>query len=368
MEKGISVAALYMLISFISYVIVKYQYIKSEQNNRPKISWFYMVVISLMFTYLNWYSTGLSDVYGSDRINYMFEFSGKRSSNSLGLDCIFFITKNIGGNIENVFYVTTFLCVFIILLAYKISIYADYNFFALLLTGEVIINSFTSLKQSYACAFAYMFFVFALEGKSRKRMLLSLCFLVLSCIFHVAGAILIPVYILLLIKKYDVKKLTLCILMIVVLTIYMNPVLVSISDSIVDTFPVLAYKIRLYMVENYSTYEGSSMAFIKYMPIYYITMLGLVRRKRLVNKIENYNKYMLVSVVATSIIMYSSISYWFSRFTGMFYFPIFMFFILMNKESHNAFNKFIHSSIVYGVGMIILIRKIILIFINYGFF
>ena len=376
MVNGLIVVILYIIISLVSLCIVRYQYLRFCRHNNQesniktenKISYLAIIFISFLFTILNVVSTRLSSVYGSDRSNYAYEFTGARSVNSIGLEFIFKVVKSFHGNIETVFYLTTFICMFLTLVAYKKSLKADYKVFMLLLTSESVIYTFTALKQCYACAFACLFFIFAIEDRTKKGAILSFICAGLAFIFHTSGAILFPIMIILRIKKLSAKKRMLLIALSITSIVFLQPILIVFNKVIGPIFPILSYKIELYMVQGNDNEGVSAIAFIKYLPVYYIALLGIVKRKYYSILIENYNRYLIVAIIGAGLVAYSVVSYWFSRFTGIFYLPIFIFYNLINSKSKIKSNGLINNIIVYGAGSVVLIRKILLIFINYGAF
>ena len=92
MIKGIFVLSIYILLSLITYYIIKKQYrVSVNQTNclsfKPKISFKYMLVISLLFGIFNLIITIMSNGnYGGDRLNYYIEYQGIRSTTSPLLD------------------------------------------------------------------------------------------------------------------------------------------------------------------------------------------------------------------------------------------------------------------------------------------
>ncbi len=375
MVNGLLVVGLYMIVGTLSLLLIRresrrhFRKIRIQDSIQPKgkVSYYTIVLISVFFTLFNASVTLISNGYGSDRLNYAYEFTGARSSTSVALDCIFKIVNSCGGNIETVFYLTTFICVFVTLLAYKKSSHVNSNVFCLLLTSEWILFTLTALKQAYACALACLFFVYAIEDTTRKGTIKAILCAGGASLFHISGLILFPI--LLLIKKKNMKKKTLFIwlFMLAIGIFAFEPLILVIADVIDNFIPIYAQKIRNYFVGEGNTVDGASMfAFIKYLPIYYVTALGLVYRKRYSMVIEGYNKLQFISALATCLVAYSTVSYWFSRFAGIFYFPIFVFYNLISSRINNRKKKMLSDLIVYGGGTVVLFRKILLIFINYG--
>lgn len=375
MVNGLLVVGSYIMVSTLSLFLIRqesssyFRKIRIQDNvhSKEKVSYYTIVLISAFFTLFNVFVTLISDGYGSDRLNYAYEFTGARSSTSVALDYIFKIVNRCGGSIKTVFYMTTFICVFVTLLAYKKSSRVNSNVFCLLLTSEWILFTLTALKQAYACALAYLFFVYAIEDMTRKGTFKAILCAGIASLFHISGLILFPV--LLLIKKRNMKKKTLFVWMflLVIGILAFEPLMLMMANIIDNFMPIYAQKIKNYFSEEGNIVdEASRFAFIKYLPIYYVTFLGFVYRKRYSMAIEGYNKFQFISTLSTCLVAYSMVSYWFSRFAGIFYFPIFVFYNLISSRIHNKKKKLLSDLIVYGGGTVVLLRKILLIFINYG--
>ena len=216
MIKGIVVLITYIFISLISICLVYTDEIKyNKMKLKNRLSIFTILMVSLLFTFFNIFSTNIASEYGSDRINYAYEFTGVRSTGSIAMDFLFKIFKNFGGNIEIFFYFTTFTCVFLTLLAYRISKRTNYKVFILLLTSEWILFTITALKQTYACAFSCFFFIFLTEYENKKYgTIFIIAFAIIASMFHITGLILFPLIILTRIKKITEKELIILLILI----------------------------------------------------------------------------------------------------------------------------------------------------------
>lgn len=369
MIKGIVVLETYIFISLISIYLVYADEIKyNNLKLKNKISFFTILIISLLFTAFNIFSTNISLEYGSDRINYAYEFTGLRSSGSVALDFLFKIFREFGGNIEIFFYFTTFICVFLTLLAYRISKKTNYKVFILLLTSEWILFTITALKQTYACVFSYFFFIFLTEYDNKKYgTIFSIIFAILASMFHITGLIFFPLLILLKMKKITEKKLMILLLLIISSIFLLKPLSLFFKEIVGIFFPVYEIKINSYFTKGTNILGISSFSFIKYLPIYYIAILGIIKKKYILD-IENYDHYLIISVLGAGLVGYTVASYWFSRFNGIFYFPMFIFYDLLNSKIKNRLEHKCNDIIVYGGSFLMLTRKIILIFVNYGQF
>ena len=365
--------SLYTIICLISYEIIRYQYMLYtkrgglKKNNR-KLYLFSMIFISGLYTYYNWYITNLHGSLTKDRLNYQAEFLGYRSCGSIGLQCIFDIVHDFNGNIYVVFYITTFICIFITLLAYCCFENADYKMWLLLMTSEWFFYTVGLLKQCYAIAFAALFFSYIFKQSNKKNNIIIILCAILAFLFHVSGAILFPVYIMVRGKNLKNRKTKLLLLSVVLGIIFFKPILILSATILRDITPILSNKIIQYMVDESTGSNGSVLSVIKWIQLYYITFIGLLYRKYLSNKIADYNKYLVVAFISSGLVLLSMFSYWFNRFRPMFCIPVFVLFILINKNIKTVTSRYINSFIVYGSGIIVFVRWFVLNYIKYGGF
>ncbi|MFW5670019.1 MAG: EpsG family protein [Acetivibrio ethanolgignens] len=376
MINGILMMATYGFVSIVSYLLIKQNYILylSETNlgkqkaNKLRIASIF--AISSLYTILNWFATKIlsNNTLGSDRLNYSIEFSGVRSVQSPGLQFIFDIVKKCGGDIYSVFYLTTFITVFITLIAYRRSKLASPKLITLLLVSEYVFFSFTGLKQSYAAAFSFLFFVNAIENKTKKGTMLCLFDIVLSILFHSSGYILIPLLVILRIDRNNKKRLYFLILISIMCLIFLPNIMQFVSARLGSFLPILSYKIDNYFGNFSGGLDSQWSAIIKYFPFIYISIWGVLNRKRLMYEIEEYDLLLLVSVIGSLIVLYSIYSYWFQRFRYSFSFPVFLLYDLIDRNESLKGNKIINDSVVVGGTLFVTARKILLIFKNFGTF
>lgn len=356
---------IYAMICIFSYFIIKEQYLKQEQS-KTKINYMSMLSVSILFTLYNVYLTKSHGILSLDRGNYLFEFQGYRYVKSIGLQWIFDIVHLIGGNIYTVFYLTTFLCVLLSLIAYKKADFADYRIFPLLMMSEWFFNTVTLLKQCYACAFAMLFFAYVLKPKTPKNIILSLIFAIVAFLFHTSGVILIPVFIAINFKQMKEWWTIVALLLLFIITFLLRPILLISSNVIADISPILAEKIIHYFIEGDTS--GSAFSIVKWIPFYYIVFMGIIFKDTLKDKIFNYNKFLIVSAVAACMALFSANIYWFYRFLFLFYLPAFSYYIMMNSTLRKEENKLINNCVVYGVSGVVFVRWFILMYINCGGF
>lgn len=339
------------------------------ENRRAKMPVWLLLAYALLFTLYNVFCTESSafSMAGGDRTNYAYDFTyGTTRSLSTGLSVVYDIVRLCGGNIETVFYVSTFVCCALTFWAYRLSDDASAPVIPLLLCSEFVFFTFTALKQCYACAFASLFFVLMMRPRTVANTGAALLLVVLACLFHTAGFVLVPLFFLLLVReKKDMSFLIIGVCLVGV--IFFLPWIATLLESIVQPFlPTLAGKIRYYFdVLNSEPNGGSSFTFLKWIPFYFITAWGFFRRRVFRPLIAHYDAYLVISCVASAAALCSFTSYWFYRFLYLFFLPVFIFYNLMAAQCEDRRGPDI---LVYGGLGFLLLRFLVQIYVYYGGF
>lgn len=361
---------IYIGIGIISYFIIKKRYLiyQNLKTQEPKLKVIDMVFISILFVCYNMYLTNTHYSLSQDRSNYLVEFQGYRYVRSIGLQCVFDFVHLIGGDIYTVFYLTTFVCVFLTLFAYRKADFTDYRLFPLLLLSEWFFNTVTALKQCYACAFATLFFVYILKEKSIKNTLICTILAILAFLFHTSGAILFPILLVMNLKEMKDWKATCILILTFSATFVLKPILIIASNLLYGITPILSEKIYHYFVEGDPSGNVSFFTAIKWLPFYYIVFIGFVYRQKLKKEIYKYNHFLLITAVSSCLGLFSTYVYWFYRFLSLFFLPVFSYYILINSKLKRQENRILNNIVVYGVGGVVFVRWFILMYINYGGF
>lgn len=339
-----------------------------SENTRAKMPLWLIIAYALLFTLYNVYCTETGAALGYDRSNYAYDFAhfGARSTLSVGLGAIFSIVLLFGGTIETVFYLSTFVCCALTFYAYRLSDVAAPPVIPLLLCSEFVFFTFTALKQCYACAFASLFFVLMMRKRTAANTLAALLMVVLACLFHTAGFVLIPLFFLLLSReKRDMSFLIIGAVLVAV--VFFLPQIALLLEAITSPIvPSLAAKIRTYFGALAATPgDASPFSFIKWIPFYFITAYGFFRRRDLQPQIPNYDAYLVISCVASAAALCSFTSYWFYRFLYMFFLPVFIFYNQMAEKSEDRRGP---DTVVYGGLGFLLLRFLVQVYVYYGGF
>lgn len=376
MENGILLMVVYGLVSIFSYWLIKHNYtsylvaIDSGKQRANKLKLSSIIIVAFLFTFVNWFATKIlsNNILGSDRLNYSVEFSGLRSVLSPGLQFIFDIVKMAGGDIYLVFYLTTFITIFIILIAYRRSKLAGPKSIVLLLVSELVFFSFTGLKQSYAVAFSCLFFVNAIENKSKKGTIMCIIDVVLSILFHSTGYILVPLLVIIRSGKENKKRFYFIIAIAILSLVFLPNIAQFLNVRFGSYFPILSLKIKRYFGDVVAGADSRWYVIFKYVPFFHITIWGAANRKRLKYVIEEYDQLLLIAVISSLLVIYSIYSYWFQRFRYTFYFPVFLLYELIDRKEKLKENRIINDTIVIGGTLWVNVRKTLLIFKDFSGF
>ena len=368
----------YFAVVSVTILVVSKRYNKTvrltngSENNfdyTKKISLFGIAFFSFLFVIYNVFVTVINPSTTGDRRNYALNFYGYRSSSSVGLTFVINIVKMLSSNVETLYYVTTFVVLAITLFAYKISKEATPYALLFLFSTQYVFFSFEGLKQSYANAFAVLCICLALRSKTKKDDVIGILLILLAIIFHPTGYLLLPLYIMLKFRKTK-KTVILFFIILIVFVLFLEPILIFVSSTVAPIAPVLSHKILQYFGEDASERlqtEGS-LAIVKGIPYYILTVTGWVKRKSLIGKIDNYDNYLFLSGALSVIYLATVYNAWVYRFAYFLYFAEGVFYALLIRNVSNKNNRIILNVLTIGAIAVITIRFVILMYVNQGGF
>lgn len=371
----------FTFVWLVSYLIVNIKYsnvirigkagkgsIKGSPSLHKKMTIWMIVAISLLCSLYNYYVTETSVVTGGDRLNYIANFTGIRKSPSAGLGLVIQLIHFFNGSVETLYYFTTFMCMFVTLLAYRNSKVAKPKDLLLLFLSQYVVTTFTALKQSYTSAFATLFFVLLLEGKGKRKDCICIILITLAILFHPTGFVLVPIYFVIKCHK-NKKDIILFFFVMLPIGLFFEPLMLFLAEMIYPMVPSLAEKIISYLGESRERFPDSSMfAFVKGVPYYFITLLGLVKRDKLLYRIRNYDNYLICIGTASFLYIMSIYNQWLSRFIYLFSFVAFVFFgLIVDTVAYKA-NRIVFNFFVCGGVAAVTYRFLILVYAISGGF
>ena len=304
---------IFYVIIFITYFIVSQYHIKNK-----KISYKTIIILTLIISLYSFVST--AHPYVMDKRVYAIKFSKdiyleQVKSESTGLYYLEDNMHKLTYNPDILFFVVAFIYTFITLVAYKKSKRAKPFALLLLMLSEYMFFGFYQLKQCMAIALITLGLVEHENNHKIKAYLLIL----LAIIFHEAALITIPLLIML--KGSDNKLIRIIeYLSFILIVLFFYPITNFILKIFIKLVPFLAYQLTIYLNDsgNFIT-DINFLTALKGIPFYTITLVGLLKRNELANKIPNYDKYLTITFFISITIVLSTYMYWFFRF-GTFYY------------------------------------------------
>lgn len=361
----ISAIFLYLIIVIIIYYPVKLRAskIKTSDSNNTIISTFGILLASVLFSWFNKYVSFGKTISSGDRLNYLQDFNG-RLTGYIGFDTFLKIAHCLTDNFYYVLYAVTFICCFTVLYAVKVSFDSTPGSLFILLCTPFILDTFSGLKQVFACAFAAIMFSEFSKPVSIKRDVVCIISIVFACLFHTSGYLLIPIYLVLRLSNYINYRIA--IVSIIAIALFLQPVLLFVADHTASIFPTLSIKLNEYFSEGASQEtDGSTIAFIKGLPYYIATVLGLLNRDKN-NKDSKYDMYLLLLCIGSVSYACSLASYWLIRLISILYFPISIAIYKVISSETNAKYRLYEYVIVVGSLLFFTLRSLSLNIYNYG--
>lgn len=296
---------------------------------------FCVVCFALLYTGYNVFCTLTSVQIGSDRTAYLTDFTnGTAISLSTGLRGVFALMHALGVNYYGLLYFTTFVYVAICVVCFLTSGLNDRYALLFFVLTDAIFFSFTALKQIYACIFATILFAVALKKTTPLRVIVCIAMIALACLFHNSAIILIPTYPMLLVaksKKLPTWAVFAVIGLLALSVIFMDRIAVLIAEIVEPIKPKVSAKIKGYFGTDKADF--GTAAFIKGLPFYLITALGILRRGKLRDRIPYYDALLWMSALGAVLYLASIQSYWMSRATEFYFFPICIFLGQLTRET-----------------------------------
>lgn len=368
---------LYFIIVLLAYFLLKISYnhkgasirlgesfLIKQQNNM--YSFFTCVLVSGLFTIYNWIVTKNDFTMGADRLNYYLNFRGDRLSSSDGLTTVIYLVKLFGGDVYTLFYVTSFICLLIVLLSIRKMDLSKPKALLMLFLSQYVVFSYTGLKQAYANSLACVFFYLQFSDIKHKRILSIIC-MICAFIFHPASFILLPIYFILN-TDFSRNKIILYVIICILLGFCFEPAMLLAAKILNPIVPSVSSKILDYFyLESSTVAEGGSMfTFIKGIPFYLITIYGLVYRKRIKSVWDNYDKYLLVSITCSFFYLMALYNVWMVRFIYFFLPIVFLMFARLVDIIHFKSRAIVWGSVIISL-FIVTARFLLIVFAQGGF-
>ena len=322
---------------FFAYVIANRSFSVKMRNRAfnleelytSKMSYWGVVLIAALCSYYNFSVTDGVIGYGSDRKNYLYAFENGRFE-GVGLMFLMDIIHSFNGEFNSLLYLSTFVSVAFVLLAYRFSRDATPQALLLFFLSPFVFQTFTALKQCYANGFAALAIMFILLKLNIKIDKPSKLFIVPA-----------------------------------LFVIFFKSIILAIADVSNSVLPLLSAKIMEYFGEENIEEEQSVVILLKGLPYYYISYIGVKYRNLLKLKIQDFDKYLLISLIGSLFYLTTIYDPWMRRVTDILTFAIFVFW-------SNVICFVPHSNDKRRIELILMglftYRWLIMIYVNFGKF
>lgn len=332
---------IYGLLKIIIYpIIVAMAYLLCKQDEfcfnqgiiKKRIKGISIFLISLAIAV---YSMSFNKVFWwSDVSYYDYIFTtNQKMDQSIGLNIIFKILRNFTTNTDALLFVMGFLATSIMLLAYReLSESHSITILLMFLTLFFVETVQVNLKQSLACCFSY----FCLLYFMRKKYVLTVFYLGLASIFHItAFPILLLTCVVMLTMKSKNEVFKAMVVVILCLAVVFNKYIFILLEKMTESIPLLHNKLLEYDPRFATETIASRMIVFKGIAYYLITLLAILYRKSLKDKIKNYDQMLIVSLVASLSYLLSGTIYWMSRVVCYFWLIDINYLVTISKRIKN---------------------------------
>ena len=327
-----------------------------------------IVIVAFIFGLFNKLNTEWigNSIYGGDRQNYLQDYYG-RLTGYQGFDLFLRLAATYIGDFNLTLYFTTFLCCLTILIVLRYSEQATPSTLAFILASNFVFFTFTGLKQALAGIFVNIFFLLALSR--RRGFVVDVCciaMMFLSVQFHITGYVLLPVFFMLRLNYDRGRKSALIFMVLLITLLFMEPILLGLARFLGSNATVLVDKINEYLTEDALQPAEGRLAFLKGVPYYCLTYFAASSRHEMVSKIQNYDRYLIISGLASMFSASTIVSYWFPRFTYLFVFPCAILYGLLVMGIEDKRRRQLMTLTILMPLLFFTLRSNMLVFINYG--
>lgn len=310
-----------IFIYFISNIQYKADIRRHGVMTCHKLSWVSVVLFTILIVWINYiYTYSPEFSMPGDRRNYSYDYD-RNISVSSGLLSIYSLARYLNFDFNSLALLVTSLSIPLVFIAYKYAKGATPLMLLFFFLTAYVINGFDNFKQTFTNAFACIFFALTTFGPSFKNDILCIGAVILACMFHPTGFILILFYA---IYRFNIRTgnnvaLLLCV---VLCTMFMQEIMMLIAQLVGGAMPFLTDKILQYFAEGSDMGEGKLMVALKGSVYFYITAMLIIHKKFLATKIYNFDLYLIVGYFICSLYLLSYYNVWMPRMAELFFFPM----------------------------------------------
>ncbi len=359
---------LYFLLVYCTYRTAKRSYARKK-----KLSWISILVCSLLFGYYS-ILIGNPDLI-SDRGNYAGEYVDVywdvSETESVGLNFVYNLLRPISLNPNFLFFVVYTVYIALTLIVYRYYKSAQPRALLFLLCSLYPIFGFYAFKQCIANVLILIATIlyFNMEAGHRffgRKVIVWIfitTFLFGAILFHEAALLAPLVFVLFLFWKNKIVR-VLGYVAIFAGIFAFSTILNSFLASVGNFSEALAEQTAAY--DEGLGFTSNILTGVKGLPFFIITFIAFRNRKLLYRKIKSYDKYLLLSLIVSSLQLCSIYNYWIFRLALFFYFPVMVFACLLRDAMLERGKSVRWFNWSFYLTLILSIKEITQLYFLYG--
>lgn len=260
------------------------------------------------------------------------------------------------------FFVVGFLFCVINLYCYKKTEKEVPLFLLLLFSARYALFGFFALKQALALAFVNL----AYTAYWRDKKWWALLALVVVVLFHESALIMIPcILIAEFCKKTDKRRKILYGISMALVLLF--PLIGNLFVKVASLMPWLGGQLANYVNgDGFLALDFNFFTIFNSLVYYVITAVVLVYRKKLKEKIENYDFFLILAIFCSVFSLLSMYMYWMFRFAMFFYVPTFILATQIYQNIENKRKRKIFLCSVVGILSVFMIKLLVQYYFIYG--
>ena len=354
--------AYYLVFVFCLFIYAKYKY----KNDRiKKFGLVALIIFGIIFGVYGIICGPPGESIG-DRHNYVrrFETPGQEEymkNQSIGLWALESIIQLFTRNGSVLFFVVATVFFVVNIYCYKKCKESRPLYLLLFFLSTVGLWGFFAMKQALSLAFANLAHVYYMEGNKKW----AIPFLIVAILCHEAAWIVIPCLIAAEYgKKSKVRQWVLYIILFAIAIFY--PQISKYFISLFSYLPGMDTQVGNYVDSSGSMIVDTNFFTIfKSAPYYIITIFAILYRKKLRDKIKNYDFMLVLSVFCSIFSVLSVYMYWMFRFATYFYLPCFLLIVQILEHLEES-NRKILIVLIVSIMLGLMVKLLLQYYFIYG--
>ncbi len=356
------------ILYYLAFVVSLFFYAryKYKKDKSTKFGWVALILFAVVFG-IYAIICGPPGESTGDRSRYAVRFENTGYENftmksSLGLYLLQEFLHLFTWDSSGLFFVVGFLFCAINLYCYKKTEKEVPLFLLLLFSARYALFGFFALKQALALAFVNL----AYTAYWRDKKWWALLALIVAILFHESALVIIPcILIAEFCKKTDKRRRILYGVSMALVLFF--PLIGDLFVKVASLIPWLGDQLANYVNgDGFLVLDFNFFTIFNSSVYYAITIVALVYRKKLKEKIENYDFFLILTILCSVFSLLSMYMYWMFRFAMFLYVPAFIFAVQIYNNIINRRKKKIFLCLVVGILFIFMIKLLAQYYFIYG--